>query len=261
MLYQKRELENAFVFDLETIAQYPAFNDFNAKEPDKADIWLRKNHFKSLERELKFLNEMFILTRDDEYSNICHLLTSDNPDNLEWAQNYIYIKYAALYAEFGKVLVMSVGMFNDNLQIDKDSIDSIAFDDEAELLKAASKMLEKAFKFVLAGYNIIQYDIPFLVKRLLIHKMKIPPILNFRGKKPWEINVTDVMKDYQGVSYEPVTLDLLCNTFGVKSPKDLIQNYQVSLKYHSKEASLQDIVVYCEKDVKALMELMVVLCQ
>lgn len=238
MIYRKNDLLNGLFFDIEAISQKKSLSEL--PEPI-ADIWKRKYHFKCLEKEEKFLAEQFELG----YISVDEASTP--------TMDEIYVKYAPLYAEFGKVICISYGLFDDSTGVLTMDIESLSSDKEFDILQNFAKILTKAANLNLAGYNIVGFDIPYLIKRMLIHKIALPPALSLRGKKPWEINVMDIMKDYQSTSYEPVTLDLLCHTFGLPTPKDLIQNYQVSTKYHNGSVTVKDIVDYCEKDLKAEM--------
>ncbi|MEZ5011231.1 MAG: hypothetical protein R2744_06350 [Bacteroidales bacterium] len=47
---------------------------------------------------------------------------------------------------------------------------------------------------LLCAHNGKEFDFPFLARRMIIHGMDIPPILDNAGKKPWEINLLDTME-------------------------------------------------------------------
>ncbi len=259
MFYSKSELKKALFFDIETASKYATFKEFQAAEPEKADIWLRKLYFKNLEKELKFIEEQSIITGDPkgDWNDLATKLSTGR----DFSFNYIYVKYAALYAEFGKVISISVGFIGSNETVAPGAgeVTSISDPDEASLLATFKTVLVGASGYTLAGFNITNFDIPFLIKKMLAYKMDLPSLLALKGKKPWEVHLLDVMKDYQGLSYEPITLDLLCHTMGVKTPKDLVQNYQVSLKFHSGELTIEQVNEYCNKDVRALMDVAIAL--
>ena len=51
-------------------------------------------------------------------------------------------------------------------------------------------MIEKLFvyldNFILTGFNILSFDLPFITLRAMHHGIEVPPILKTFGLKPWE---------------------------------------------------------------------------
>lgn len=235
MLYKKNELGNMLFKDAETIAQYS-----NISEVPEAmkEIWLRKYHKKHFDEEILFLKNQKELFGEDY----------KEPD-----QNDIYLKYAALYAEFGKVLCISIGIFDEKNKMAKD-ITSFFDPKESALLTEFAKVVDSLSGFILTGYNILGFDIPFIIKRMIICGVALPKALQLKGKKPWEITVNDIMQDWKSTSWLPITLDLLCVTLGIESPKGEIKNFQVSTYFHAKKLTLSQIVKYCEGDIEATMD-------
>ena len=75
------------------------------------------------------------------------------------------------------------------------------------------------------------------------------------GKKPWEINMIDLGEEYRGGMRNMVSLDLMCESLGIKSSKDKFANHEVSNLYMKGIVKKEDVIEYCEKDVKATIEL------
>lgn len=252
-LYTQQQVENSFFWDLETVAAYPSLE---AMPENLKAIWMEKFHFKNFEKEVKFLQEQVdLIYYSNGYNDISGNDISEEADNFCYipTPDQIYLKYAALYAEFNKIICFSYGYF-DKTDKTKYTIDSIANEDELIILNGAKAVFEAVTGMVLTGYNISGFDIPVLIKRMLINNIELPYQLQIRGKKPWEITINDMMQDWKSTSWDSISLDLLCVTLGIDTPKDLIKNWEVSTNYHNKKISVDDIRKYCEKDVKATIE-------
>ncbi|MBX7181540.1 MAG: 3'-5' exonuclease [Bacteroidia bacterium] len=157
---------------------------------------------------------------------------------------------AGIYAEFGKVIVISCGYFvsklNDEFVF---RVKSFCGDNEYQLLHDFIEMLKPNFQFVLCAHNGKEFDFPFLARRILINGLKLPKQLNNHGKKPWEIPHLDTMELWKFGDFKSYTsLDTLTYVFGLPSPKDDIDGSMVGELYYS-GGQLSRIVSYCEMDV------------
>jgi|UniRef100_UPI00404A0DAD 3'-5' exonuclease len=166
---------------------------------------------------------------------------------------------AGIWAEFGKIICISVGYFkidNDIRQFRVTSFDGEG--DEKKLLKDFANMLEEFYNqphHLLCGHNSKEFDFPYIVRRMIIHRIKIPTILNISGKKPWEINHLDTMELWRFGDYKHFTsLKLLTHVLGIASPKEDIDGSQVGEVYY-KEKALDRIVLYCQRDVVAVAQI------
>jgi uncharacterized protein YprB with RNaseH-like and TPR domain len=161
---------------------------------------------------------------------------------------------AGIYAEFGKIICISVGMLKD-----KDPygfrLKSFYGDDEKLILNEFSDMISKFSKnreAILCAHNGKEFDYPYIARRMIINGIRIPNILNNAGKKPWEIKLLDTMELWKFGDYKSYTsLDLLSSILGFPSPKDDIDGSMVADIYWL-EHDLRRIVTYCEKDVLAV---------
>ena len=166
----------------------------------------------------------------------------------------IYKDKAGIYAEFAKIVCISVGFITKENDI---RIKSFYDDDEKIVLSQFSELLSNHYnnplKHQLCGHNIKEFDIPFICRRLIINNMPIPAILDVMGKKPWETkHLLDTLEMWKFGDYKNYTsLNLLANVLGIKSPKDDIDGSQVGNVYWE-EGNLERIKVYCEKDVKTV---------
>jgi len=126
-----------------------------------------------------------------------------------------------------------------------------------KLLIEFVKLLEENHQFsILCGHNAKEFDFPFICRRLLIHGITLPTVLDIAGKKPWEISHLDTMELWKFGDYKAYTsLALLCHIFQIPTPKDDISGEDVARVYYV-EKNLERIKVYCEKDVVALIQLL-----
>jgi 3'-5' exonuclease len=170
----------------------------------------------------------------------------------------VYNEKAGIYAEFGKIVCISVGFVHESATGRSIRMTSFAHEDEETLLRQFVRLLENNYntpKHVLCGHNSKEFDIPFICRRLLIHGIGLPYVLNLAGKKPWEIPHLDTMELWKFGDYKAYTsLALLCHIFKIPTPKDDISGADVARVYYE-ENDLNRIRIYCEKDVVALIQL------
>ncbi len=163
-------------------------------------------------------------------------------------QNH-YRENAGLSAEFGKVVCVSIGKMHG----DKFYIKSICDEKESVVLNLLSASLElgKLRPSILAGHNIIEFDIPFLMRRFLANGISLPAILNNFDRKPWETPYRDTMKMWSSTQWNyKVSLNLLAELFGLPSPKENMEGKDVAdLFYSSDPDKLVKIANYCSGDV------------
>lgn len=175
-----------------------------------------------------------------------------DPSRQDW-KDYTWQKYAALYAEFGRIVCLTLGMVVDALPAEAMLImrlKTYAGDDERALLKPLFKLLDSGKKKPLCGHNIKGFDLPFICRRAYALRMiPLPDIIQVAGKKPWEIQHEDTMELWKfGAFKDTVSLDLLAEMLGLPSPKSEMSGADVREKYY---AGLYDeIARYCEADVK-----------
>jgi DNA polymerase elongation subunit (family B) len=168
----------------------------------------------------------------------------------------LYNDRGGIYAEFGKIICISVGFVHETRTGNEIRMKSFYHDDEETLLTQFVNLLENNPKYsILCGHNAKEFDFPYICRRLLINGMKLPNVLNIAGKKPWEISHLDTLELWKFGDYKAFTsLALLCHVFQIPTPKDDISGADVARVYYE-EQDLERIKVYCEKDVVALIQL------
>jgi DNA polymerase elongation subunit (family B) len=178
--------------------------------------------------------------------------------NDEKSFEQLYHERAGIYAEFGKIVCISVGFVRETSTGKQIRMKSFSHDDEETLLNQFKRLLEEHYNtpyHILCGHNAKEFDFPFICRRMLINGIELPAILDIAGKKPWEINHLDTMELWKFGDYKAYTsLALLCHVFKIPTPKDDISGADVARVYFE-ENDLERIKVYCEKDVVALIQL------
>ena len=166
---------------------------------------------------------------------------------------------AGIYAEFGKIIVISAGY----LAGEEFRLTSFYGDDEKKLLEDFAAMLNKYFasdQHYLCAHNGKEFDFPYIARRMLINGITLPGILNTPGKKPWEVKHLDTLELWKFGDYKHYTsLDLLTTIFEIPTPKDDISGADVGVVYWQ-ENDLERIVSYCEKDTQAVAQLFLRYC-
>ena len=168
-------------------------------------------------------------------------------------------KRAGIYAEFGKVVCVSLGrvsQFNGSVSL---QLKSFASTDEPELLLKLTRwmQLQLTSQSRLCAHNGKEFDFPYLARRMLINGIPLPKILDTAGKKPWEVNHIDTLELWKFGDYKHyISLDQLAHLFSIPSPKSDLHGSEVGEVYW-KENDLDRIKHYCEKDVFALAQIVI----
>ena len=180
-----------------------------------------------------------------------------NPE--EKSAEELYEDRAAIYAEFGKVIVIGMAIFHEHKGKPAMRVKSIASNDEKELLLEFKNFIEGKFdqdNLKLCAHNGKEFDFPYLCRRMLINDIKIPWSLNMSGKKPWEVNHIDTMELWKFGDWKSFTsLDLLTTVFNIPSSKTEMDGSMVSKTYYQEKDGLKKIEAYCKRDVIATAQL------
>lgn len=161
-------------------------------------------------------------------------------DAYELMLNDAYKSKGMFYPEFSKIVGIMAATIDDNLKRKfHDFIDV----DEVNILRGFRQYLIDSCSAkmpTLCGHNVINNDIPLLIKRLFYHRNNIdtagsnllPQILkNHLKAKPWEANIIDTINlwKFNGVSNTP--LPLIADFVGLKTKTELLQMDDLSHYY------------------------------
>ena len=166
---------------------------------------------------------------------------------------------AGIWAEFGKIIVISAGFFvkDDGSEF---RIKSFASDNEAKLLQDFADLLNSKYfqrkDLKLCAHNGKEFDFPYIARRMIINRIPLPKQLAVYGKKPWETPFCDTMELWRFGDYKHYTsLELLTHILGIPSPKQDIEGKDVARVYYE-EKDLERIKNYCENDVIAIAQVL-----
>jgi DNA polymerase elongation subunit (family B) len=172
----------------------------------------------------------------------------------EKRMNDVFKKRSALVPEFAKIICVSMAFVMENGEVKKQTFSG---DDEKELLLQVRNLLDRCHKldFYLCGHNLKNFDIPMLAKRMIINGIAPSKLLPSYDTKPWEVKAIDTKEVWQYGAYTSIgSLDLVCSTMGIPTPKDgEVTGDKVHHAYWM-EQKLPQIAEYCEKDAEVLIE-------
>src|SRR6185503_21243594 len=148
-MIEKINLNNILFLDIETV---PETADYSSLDDEMKTLWEHKTQYQ----------------RKDEF-------TAEE-----------FYDRAGIWAEFGKIICISVGIFakgkNTGLRVK-----SYYSHDEKELLTRFADLLHsQPPSLILCAHNGKEFDFPYICRRMLINGITIPPQLEISGKKPWE---------------------------------------------------------------------------
>lgn len=216
----KLNLENILFLDIETV---PEVQDYKDLDKDKQELWEQKSKYQ----------------RHDDYT----------PEE--------FYPSAGIWAEFGKIICISVGYFTFKGDLRNFRTTSF-YGEETKLLKDFKNLLISHFsqaKHLLCAHNGKEFDFPYIARRMIINGISLPYKLNLFGKKPWEVPHLDTLDLWKFGDYKNYTsLKLLTNVLGIPSPKDDIDGSDVYRVFYE-ENDISKIIEYCEKDTIAVAQI------
>lgn len=217
----KINLENILFLDIETTPETEFFSNLSK---EKQELWEHKSQY---QRKDEFTAEAFY-------------------------------PHAGIWAEFGKIICISVGYFSIQNEVKTFRVTSF-YGDEVTVLNDFKALLTNHFnspKHLLCAHNGKEFDFPYIARRMIINNIKLPSKLNLFGKKPWEVAHLDTLELWKFGDYKSYTsLKLLTNVLNVPSPKDDIDGSEIYRVYYE-EKDIARIVTYCEKDTIAVAQIL-----
>lgn len=225
-MIKKVALKNLLFLDIETV---PENAEFSQLSEEKQKLWEQKSKYQ----------------RKDDFT----------PEE--------FYERAGIWAEFGKIVCISVGYFA--FKGEQRTFRTTSFHgEEKQLLQDFRNLLDGHFgrpQHLLCAHNGKEFDFPYIARRMLIHDLELPNKLNLFGKKPWEVPHLDTLELWKFGDYKHYTsLKLLCNVLGIPSPKEDIDGSEVRNVYYL-ENDLDRIIKYCERDVLAIAQVILKLRQ
>lgn len=166
---------------------------------------------------------------------------------------------APLYAEFAQIAVAGCILLDES----GEEVRAKGFacrdlkDEKAMLMELAPRLDSEPFRngiVALIGHNIKGFDIPFMAKRYLAHRLQLPRALQMAGKKPWEIPHVDTMELLKFGGWANMSLESSALLLGLPSPKQDLCGAKVADAL--KEGRLDEVVQYClDGDCRTTLEI------
>jgi hypothetical protein len=215
------KLDKVIFIDIETVPMFPSHDLLSEKWKR---LWERKSGFIAKEDE----------TAEDLYDR------------------------AGIYAEFGKIVCISIGIIRCIEGKKSLRVKSFFGDDEKQLLTDFAALLKNHFKasdYLLCAHNGKEFDFPYIARRMLVNGLKLPYLLDTAGRKPWEIQHLDTLQLWKFGDYKHYTsLEVLTTLFSIPTPKSDMDGSDVARVYWQ-DKDLPRIVEYCQRDVVAVAQL------
>ena len=204
-VFDKAGIYNMLFFNIKTVLEYPTLKDLEVNNLPMFKRW-------------KYLYE----TKHSEMDN----------ENLAYESNAVY------YSEFAKIVAISYAtVYVENGTLKRDFKKIINFDervvietffDELRILSNTDTQSTPQIFPTLCGHNIINHDIPTLIKRFVLLNSKeknssLPYILKRSlYSKPWESDIIDIVNIWKFNGFEHTSLMLISDFLGLKKVVDLL---------------------------------------
>jgi DNA polymerase elongation subunit (family B) len=160
-MIEKIRLDNILFLDIETV---PLEENFNSLDDEMKQLWEQKTQYQ----------------RKDEF-------TAEE-----------FYDRAGIWAEFGKIVCISVGYFTTKGDIRNFRVTSF-FGEEKKILLDFNNLLNNHFdgsQNILCGHNAKEFDFPFIARRMIINNVSIPNIEN-----SWCVAISDYCPKRCNVQY------------------------------------------------------------
>ena len=205
--------------------------------------------------EMLFFNSKTVLTQPnvdqlDESMLKRWMYLAKNKHNNKYPEDTkaqtVYEQNAIKYPEFSRIVAITYATVYVENGTTKRYMKKIVNEDEFVVLKTfldelyqlssdGAKSTPQYFP-ILAGHNILNHDIPLLIKKCIQYKDKlekgIPLILKRSlGIKPWESGVIDTVDVWKFNGYDRMPLMLIADFLGLKKTVDLLPLDELSRQY------------------------------
>jgi predicted PolB exonuclease-like 3'-5' exonuclease len=230
-MYSKEEIKSMLFIDIETTSGFKTLDELKESHPELISFWDRKE---------KFIRAEDVELKDAESSDI-------------------YFQKASLTAEWGRIVCISVGQ----IKFDEDDVPfmqkkSFYGEDERDLLSSFVNFMNQVFfkapGIKLVGHNIKGFDLPYIIKKSILHSIELPRQLHLHKVKPWENCLIDTYEVWKAGGWSSAALAHLCILLGIKNPKDDMNAGEVGAAFYA--GRIEEIKNYCEEDIEAAGSLM-----
>jgi len=243
-VFNRATIHDSLFLNVSSVLEYETLDKLKEKNPDMYNVWI----------------------------DLCRSFGKEIEPNNEYYQRYgpyypefskiVGITYAVLEYEEGKLKKKTKRHVNSNeLVVLKDFFDVLY-----SISSDGNQSTPSEFN-ILTGYNLVYYDIPFLIKRFLIHKnsfkdnKQLPLILKYAlNSKPWEGGIVMDLASVWGFKGKDIySLDLISKFLGLKVKNKVLERHEVSKKYwerfyEDESDALKEIVVSGNTNISVIVQ-------
>jgi hypothetical protein len=234
-VFDRSAIYDMLFFNIKAVVEYPKLEELKERKPNLYSQWkvLSKTKYKLIEMDLP------------------------GDDSEKMIMQDLYDQYAVFYPEYTKIVAITFAkVFSEDGKL-KRNFHKIVSENELEnietfqnfLLQISSDGQASTPQYfpTLCGHNIIHYDIPFFIKRLLAHRdnlenKSIPFIIKkYLQSKPWDSNIVDALNIWKFNGKDYTSLNMIIDFLGLKksvellSPKELSEYYWNNIEKDSKK--------------------------
>jgi len=222
-VFNKATIYEMLFFNVKAVLIYPTLFELKEGNPALFERW-------------KYISESKFNQSIDDVIPVSDIITNEY-GQIQLYQNHVYQEKAVYYPEYSKILAITYATLrSENGQLKRDLRKIVngdeftviaTFMDILTMLSSEGVKSSPHFFPTLCGHNIMNYDIPMLIKRFLIHRSKFEnktlPLLLKKSldSKPWESKIIDSVNvwKFNGNDYTP--LMLIADYLGLKKTVDL----------------------------------------
>lgn len=210
-VFNKASIYDMLFFNIKAVLIHPTLDDLQKKNPVMCERW------KYLSKS-KYNQEITLITP------LPRIITTID-EQVQLIQNNVYEEKAIYYPEFSRIVAITyASLYAEKGQL-KRFFKKIVNEDEFMVINTFMDMLHQmssegvkstpSYFPMFCGHNIINYDIPLLIKRYALHRDKfeknkeLPLIIKkCLNAKPWESGVVDTINAWRfnGNDYTPLML-------------------------------------------------------
>lgn len=215
-VFDPQRIYEMLFFNSKTVLIHPSLEELKRENKPMYDRWLY---------QAKKFNKNY------PEDTVAQTVYQENAIKYPEFTRIVAITYATVYVENGVLKRYLKKIVN------KDEFVVLqTFIDELYQLSSEGTKSSPQYFPILCGHNIINHDIPLLIKKCIQYKDKlekgIPLILKKSlGVKPWEAGVIDIIDVWKFNGYDRMPLMLISDYLGLKRTVDLLPVEEVSLQY------------------------------
>lgn len=146
----------------------------------------------------------------------------------------------------GQIVVLSVAIDDDEVVAHR--VRDLSLEEEARVLRdffASVRRRSSGRPPVFVGHNIVNFDLPFIYRRAVVHGIR-PPLGFPINPKPWADTVFDTMTKWAG-DRGFISQDKLCRILGIEGKPGDIDGSKVW--EFVKAGNIERVAEYCADDV------------